>query len=556
MEKTISAKIAGDRLRKYRLKIGYTQSEFGSMLNLAQNTICKYETEGINELDTILDINQKLGINLLEETEDDKEFMDIVLRKVYKWYNYPRTLNKNTILTKKDLQERYLFGYGKNTKALEYILKKLEEKRLIKVFKNKLKQEDTNMYIMITAKSVLRLHQDQETEFPMAVIADNITDEEFQELINRDESKKETEEMTNTERQDAAQKDNEVFISHFNKKKEYIIDTLNKNRIALLLPDEINTIIAEGIMKKEKLKKVRINNYFNTFRDLFPESVYMLEMIEETYESILAIEKDHLVNPVIVNRLYNELIQLICNIVLIIYRKTTYGMEGKFLSYPQYTKYEILPEMHHLINAIHPQTLVKDVLPLENFDAYDEATTYLLLNSIILYLSEDEDILNEDKSIESIIKLLIASNNQKNIEFDSPLDKIFAKFQQREPYSKACQYYTSFKMASFTEQLRAVTICLKACFDYCQQSEKVAPEYIQSLNEQLLKIQVLNKSFKKIRISYVDEDTLYLLIYSETLESFYEEKKVYDSLRIVELFKGTYNQKDNQNIEEFCYNIL
>ena len=39
MTKTISSKIAGERLRKYRLKMGYTQSEFGSMLNLAQNTI-------------------------------------------------------------------------------------------------------------------------------------------------------------------------------------------------------------------------------------------------------------------------------------------------------------------------------------------------------------------------------------------------------------------------------------------------------------------------------------------------------------------------------------
>lgn len=533
MEKTISAKIAGDRLHKYRLKIGYTQSEFGSMLNLAQNTICRYETEGINDLDTILDINQKLGINLLEETEDDKEFMDIVLRKVYKWYNYPWTLKKNTVLTKNDLQERYLFGYGKDTKALDYILKKLEEKRLIKIFKNKLKQEDTNIYIMITAKSVLRLHQDKETDFPMAVIADNVSEEEFQELINRDESIKEMTEPYIKERQDAAQKEKEAFITHFNKKKEYIINTLNKNRIALLLPDEIHAIIAEGIMKKNKIEKTRINDYFNVFRNLFPESLYMLEMIEEIYESMLVIEKRDLANPVIANRLYNELIQLICNIILMIYRKTTYGITGKFLSYPKDTKYGIFPDRLHPINAIHPQILVKDVLPLENFDAYDEAATYLLLNSIILYLTESEDISNEDKNVESIIKLLIASNNQKNIENDSPLDNLFAEFQEKEPCSKACQYYTSFKMASFTEQLRAVTICLKTCLHYCESKPDIKsnPKFTAVLEEQLLKLQTVNGTFKKVRLNHINKDMIYIIIYSETLELFYNEKNKYDSFK-------------------------
>lgn len=559
MTKTISSKIAGERLRKYRLKMGYTQSEFGSMLNLAQNTICKYETEGINELDTIMDINQKLGTNLLEDTEEDKALMDIVLKNVYKWYNHPCPLKKEAILTKDILQDNYLYGYGKDSKALDFIIKKLEERRQLKTYINKLKQEDTNLYIMITAKSVLQMQTDQSSDFPIYILADRITDSIFQDIINKDDSKKITETDSHIKaRQDIVQKENEIFYNGLNNKKVYITKTLKEKAIPYLSSDEVNAIVESGLLKEEPLAETKLGSYLKMFKELFPEDANMVNMATSVYVSFFDIKKCHLDSYDLVNRTYNELIQLFCNMLLMLYRKVVYGFDKNFFHYPKQTKYIIKKKELHPIGAKNQSDLIKEILPIEQMDIYDKSATNLLMNAIILYLIENERIDNEEKCIENITKLLLASNDQEHIDSKSPLDRLFRLFEQDLPSSKANQYYAGFKLASWQEQLRAINICINSCLEYCTKNhceENVNKE----LMNHLISLNELNSRFRIARIIDKNQDLIYIMIYSQTLEEVFKlcEKSIQPSVSIyaADSIYAKNSECVKTSEEEFNYNI-
>ena len=65
MDNVKKAQEVGSNLKKYRLSRNLSQADLAKALGVATNTICKYEKEGINDINLITDFNLKLGINLL-----------------------------------------------------------------------------------------------------------------------------------------------------------------------------------------------------------------------------------------------------------------------------------------------------------------------------------------------------------------------------------------------------------------------------------------------------------------------------------------------------------
>ena len=172
------SQLFGLRLKKYRLSMGYSQKEFGKMLSLAQNTICKYESDGINDIDIIYEIKHKFGIDLLSDEEEDIELKEIILNKIYEWYG-----QKNVVLLTRDLlQTQKLFGYGTNNHLLDIQLQALEQNNLIRLYQNRKDETDKNIYILMTAKGILKINPIG--SFLPRFIVENSTEEEFQSIIN------------------------------------------------------------------------------------------------------------------------------------------------------------------------------------------------------------------------------------------------------------------------------------------------------------------------------------------------------------------------------------
>ena len=59
------AKLAGYRLKLLRLERHLTQNELAECLNCEERTIRRYETEGINSLETLEYISLVLGVDLV-----------------------------------------------------------------------------------------------------------------------------------------------------------------------------------------------------------------------------------------------------------------------------------------------------------------------------------------------------------------------------------------------------------------------------------------------------------------------------------------------------------
>lgn len=78
--------IIGQRLKNYRLKYKESQEAFAERINCAQTTLSKYEKEGITNIDTIMEISEKLGINLLSDSDDDISSKEKILAKIYNFY--------------------------------------------------------------------------------------------------------------------------------------------------------------------------------------------------------------------------------------------------------------------------------------------------------------------------------------------------------------------------------------------------------------------------------------------------------------------------------------
>lgn len=70
MEKLKQSQIIGLTLKEYRIQNGFSQAELAEKLGFAPNTICKYEKEGINDINLVRYMEQKLGIDLLNYPDE------------------------------------------------------------------------------------------------------------------------------------------------------------------------------------------------------------------------------------------------------------------------------------------------------------------------------------------------------------------------------------------------------------------------------------------------------------------------------------------------------
>lgn len=98
--------IVGDRIRKRRIELGYSQKELGNLINVSKVSICGYETGNrtpnienfvdlVNVLDTTPSYLLGLDLNVVEEKTDYSVKMaheDILIIKELK--KHPELYNK------------------------------------------------------------------------------------------------------------------------------------------------------------------------------------------------------------------------------------------------------------------------------------------------------------------------------------------------------------------------------------------------------------------------------------------------------------------------------
>ncbi|MDU7685995.1 MAG: helix-turn-helix transcriptional regulator [Bacillota bacterium] len=111
------SELIGYKLKQHRMKLGWTQEQMADKLNVRQNTVSGYEKDGVHDIDTIMEINHRLGINLLSENKEEQSFNNIILKKICNYYmdNSDTMYPFANILTKTFLQGNLLHGYGKDT---------------------------------------------------------------------------------------------------------------------------------------------------------------------------------------------------------------------------------------------------------------------------------------------------------------------------------------------------------------------------------------------------------------------------------------------------------
>lgn len=141
--------IIGQSLKKYRLKYKESQGAFAERIHCAQTTLSKYENDGITNIDTIIEISEKLGVNLLLDSDDDLSNKERILSKVYHFYISEKNRNIGELmLTKQKLKD---LTFGLNQNILDRILISLTQDGLIRIIKNIENENDTTEFILMTA---------------------------------------------------------------------------------------------------------------------------------------------------------------------------------------------------------------------------------------------------------------------------------------------------------------------------------------------------------------------------------------------------------------------
>lgn len=104
MEKLKQSQIIGLKLRDYRIKNTLSQAELAEQLGLASNTVCKYEKEGINDINLVRYMEQKLGIELLPDNISKiKNMFKENNIKIFNYNELKKELEK-LILTEEDVE--------------------------------------------------------------------------------------------------------------------------------------------------------------------------------------------------------------------------------------------------------------------------------------------------------------------------------------------------------------------------------------------------------------------------------------------------------------------
>ena len=82
-------------------------------------------------------------------------------------------------------------------------------------------------------------------------------------------------------------------------------------------------------------------------------------------------------------------------------------------------------------------------------DPFWEKSETALLQALVFYLKDNPDIPKDSKNFTNVMKLLRAAEvNENDANAQSPLDKLFAKVEARDPNSLAVKQYKTFKMGA------------------------------------------------------------------------------------------------------------
>ena len=410
--------IIGQRLKNYRLKYKESQEAFAERINCAQTTLSKYEKEGITNIDTIMEISEKLGINLLSDSDDDISSKEKILAKIYNFYTGEKDKKiGELILTSEKLKE---LAFGLNQNILDRILIALRQDGLISIVKNKEDENDTTEFILMTAKGILKT--ENEKDFPKNLSAD---------IIQEDAIKKEFSKYEN---------------GHFLPVKEAAFETV------------MNKIEEDSIYSPQEF--VDAKKYQGEFED-FDNPENNIQLSEH-----IAVKTDHskyngnilLIGEEQKNMIKRNIMNNSSSFVVFDTNDSLIKETGKALKEKGY-EIRVLnfvdPEHSNTYNPLIYLKDSQDVCALADRlssstetdeDSYNMKIKSLLLQALIFFLIENHDIPKDNQNLTNIWKLLQAAEaNGDDPNAQSPLDKLFAHLEGKEPDHIAVKQYKTFK---------------------------------------------------------------------------------------------------------------
>ena len=162
MEKLKQSQIIGLTLKEYRIQNGFSQAELAEQLGLASNTVCKYEKEGINDINLVRYMEQKLGIELLPDNISK-------IKNMFKENNIK------------------IFDYNELKKELEKLILTEEDVELIELsFLNTLKEyinlDDSTNYGIYSYKELNQIFKELRKIYPLVSHLDE--EDEFNNYYN------------------------------------------------------------------------------------------------------------------------------------------------------------------------------------------------------------------------------------------------------------------------------------------------------------------------------------------------------------------------------------
>lgn len=427
--------IIGQRLKSYRLTYKESQEAFAERINCAQTTLSKYEKEGITNIDTIMEISEKLGINLLLDSDDDISSKEKILSKIYNFYT-GETDKKidELILTSEKLKD---LTFGLNQNILDRILIALRQDGLISIVKNKEDENDTTEFILLTAQGILKT--ETEKDFPKNLSADIIQEDVIKEEFNKYEN------------------------GHFLSVNEAAFETV-MNKI-----EENNTYSPQEFMEAKK--------YQGEFED-FDNPENNLQLSEH-----IAVKTDHSIyngNILLIgeeqkNMIKRNIMNNSSSFVVFDTNDSLIKETGKTLKEKGYA-IKVLnfvdPEHSNTYNPLLYLKDNQDVCALADRlsnstetdeNSYNMKIKSLFLQALIFYLIKNNDIPKDNQNLTNIWKLLQAAEvNENDPNAQSPLDKLFAHLEGKEPDNIAVKQYKTFKSLAPRSQVpKIAALCMQ-----------------------------------------------------------------------------------------------
>lgn len=524
------SELIGYKLKQHRMKLGWTQEQMADKLNVRQNTVSGYEKDGVHDIDTIMEINHRLGINLLSENKEEQSFNNIILKKICNYYmdNSDTMYPFANILTKTFLQGNLLHGYGKDTASLDGNLRSMECTGLIRLCSNEMNKEDHTIYILMTAKGILSLGAD---DFPDKWVFEHLSNTALQEIINPKlkerniEMDRKREKMREEAKKEALEL--EKLKAEYQDKVHSVDEKLNHKNIAVLTEYDITGII-EAFTKYGISKE--LDKCFLFIRYTLPNKNSTVDLLEKTLTEFKKLPKNFDGASTLINDVYRKCLHLFYNLLFESYQRSYFEEQFYERIHCMTNKlwwYEFQgPLQNYDENDI--EGFVKSLLPEKmDYHCYFAAST--LLRALITYLLENESLPTEYKNILNVKKLIYAAEVNENDTCEhSPLDKLFLQAEKRNANCRCVDIYKQFKFLDYKERKLALAISLDACTKYLNKSISLTDS---KMANRLKKIEQINHQLdSEIRkyevlpiIRLEDKWALYCHIFSKTLKEAYED---------------------------------